>query len=175
MFFFAVFYGFYGLKNLATQPLRIFRAHFGTKKIPKSIGRRWPPKPPISSDFPQRKLHGEFWGKKSAQTFFPQRSLGRALGKNRIKPPIFPMVEFGLGGLGLKIPKIHWEDPVPGFQKFDDLPLGIGPKLSTYIWKWRPPRPLRLKVTIGKWGGVIQPRFSPNLFTRRFWTREMLA
>ena len=29
------------------------------------------------------------------------------------KPPIFPMVSFGLAGLEPKIPKIHWEEPLP--------------------------------------------------------------
>ena len=28
------------------------------------------------------------------------------------------MVPFGLGGLGPRIPKIHWEDPLPDHQKF---------------------------------------------------------
>ena len=78
------------------------------------------------------------------------------------KPPIFPMVSLGLGGLGPKFPKFIGRTPSQTTKNLATCPWEFSGSKS--IWRRRPPKPHRLQVSTRKNGA----RFSPELPPRNF-------
>ena len=126
----------------------------------------WENRGVFSPDFPQNSPQGSL-----EITFFPQGFWGELWGKSWLKTPIFPMVSFGLGGLGPKFPNFIGRTP-PGHQKFGDLPRPFRTQIPKIHWEEAATQATQAKGNHGETGGGFQPRFSTELSPRNFGNRN---